>query len=309
MTKQVLVIVGPTAVGKTKLSIEIAKQIESEIISGDSMQIYEGMDIGTGKVTETEMNGIAHYMLDIKKPYETYSVAQFQTDVEHHIQQINEKEKLPILVGGSGLYINAVLYHYEFAHRQRDDQVTKQLEERLKKEGNLTLYEELQKIDATQAAKIHPNNYRRVIRALEIFYTTGLTMTEIHAKQKKTPKYNHLLIGLEMERPLLYESINQRVDDMIADGLVDEVKLLYDSGYSNAQSMKAIGYKELIPYITGESSLEECVTLLKRNSRRYAKRQYTWFKNQMEVDWFTVDRNTFSNTVTDVMQYIYEKMP
>jgi len=291
---KVLSIVGPTAVGKTALSIELAKTFPAEIISGDSMQIYKGMDIGTGKITKEEMQGIPHYMIDIKEPDEPFSVAEFKEIVECYIRHIHQKNKLPILVGGTGLYIRAVLYDYEFNNRKRDETVTKRLEAFIAEHGVGPLYEKLKKIDPKQAEKIHPNNHRRVIRALEIYETTGLTMTEIHKRQKQKPKYDHLIIGLMMERNRLYAKINKRVDEMIANGLVDEVRRLYELGYEHTQAMQAIGYKELIPYFKGEMTLEEAIQLLKQNTRRYAKRQLTWFKNQMDVEWFDVDeKNVF----------------
>ncbi|MEI3611782.1 tRNA (adenosine(37)-N6)-dimethylallyltransferase MiaA [Pseudogracilibacillus sp. SO30301A] len=292
--KNVIVIVGPTAVGKTKLSIDLAKCFHAEIISGDSMQVYKGLDIGTGKITEQEKNGIPHFMLDIKEPDESFSAAEYQTLVQKHIEKINDREKVPILVGGSGLYIQSVLYDYNFNNRKRDNQKTKKLEQRLQAEGNQALYEELKQIDHEQAKKIHPNNYRRVIRALEIYETTGLTMTEIHQQQKNSPRYNHIIIGLEMDRKTLYNQINKRVDQMVAEGLIEEVTFLYNKGYENCQSMKAIGYKEIIPYVKGEVDFNIAVETLKRNSRRYAKRQYTWFKNQLDIEWFQTD--IYNNT-------------
>ncbi len=306
--KNVIVIVGPTAVGKTKLSIDLAKCFHAEVISGDSMQVYKGLDIGTGKITEHEKNGIPHFMLDIKEPDESFSAAEYQRLVQKHIEEINDRNKVPILVGGSGLYIQSVLYDYNFNNRKRDNHITKKLEQRLQEEGNQALYDELKQIDQEQAQKIHPNNYRRVIRALEIYETTGLTMTEIHKKQKNNPRYNHIMIGLEMDRKTLYNQINKRVDQMVTDGLIEEVTFLYKQGYENCQSMKAIGYKEIIPYIKGEVDLDTAVETLKRNSRRYAKRQFTWFKNQMDIEWFQIDTSnsnlfpsivhTIENTIT-----------
>lgn len=308
MKKNLIVIVGPTAVGKTKLSIALAKAFSSEIISGDSMQIYKGMDIGTGKVTETEMEAIPHYMLDEKRPDQAYSVAAFQADVDEHIKSISEKGKTAILVGGSGLYIDAVLYDYAFENTKRDDRRTKHYEGRMEREGMNVLYAELQELDAVYAAKVHPNNYRRVIRGLEIYDTSGLTMTEITARQTQTPKYNHYMIGLDMDRELLYKQINQRVDEMVATGLVEEVQALVEQGYEDTQAMKAIGYKEIVPYIHETAPLESCVELLKRNSRRYAKRQYTWFKNKMNVNWYSVTQETYEKQVEKIVSDVKEKL-
>lgn len=288
--KKVIAIVGPTAVGKTSLSIRLAKRFDGEIISGDSMQIYKGMDIGTSKITEEEKEDIPHYMLDIRNPGEDFSVAQFKTLVQQHIKDITERNRLPFIVGGTGLYIKSVLYDYDFSDRKRDPAITKRLETFVREKGVLPLYEKLKKIDPYQAEKIHPNNYRRVIRALEIYETTGMTMSEYHKQQKSEPIYDYLLIGLTMERLILYEKINKRVDEMIDLGLVEEVKELIDQNLEDSQAMKAIGYKEFIPYFKGEQSLEQSIQLLKRNTRRYAKRQLTWFKNKMNVEWFDLTK-------------------
>ncbi|WP_156289136.1 tRNA (adenosine(37)-N6)-dimethylallyltransferase MiaA [Oceanobacillus salinisoli] len=286
MKKTVIAIMGPTAVGKTKLSIEVAKQFNGEVISGDSMQIYKGMDIGTAKIKEEEMEGIPHHMIDMKEPDEEFSVADFKNYVQNYIDEISNRNKLPILVGGSGLYIQAALFDYNFSNQKRDETLTRQLEDRIKREGPLPSYNRLKEIDPVQAEKIHPNNHRRLIRALEIYETTGLTMTEYQNNQTFESPYYLVLIGLEMERAQLYEQINQRVDVMVEEGLVDEVSKLLEKGYEGCQSMNAIGYKEFIPYFRGEKSLEESIEILKRNSRRYAKRQYTWFKNKMDITWY-----------------------
>lgn len=308
--KKVIVIVGPTAVGKTDLSIAIASKINAEIISGDSMQIYKGMDIGTGKITPEETLGIPHYMINIMNPNIPFSVAEFTSYVRNYIDAIHNNNKIPIIVGGSGLYIQAILYNYTFSERKTDKTITNDLEKILLEEGIDPLYKRLQHIDPVQAEKIHPNNYRRVIRALEIYETTGLTMSEWHAKQERTNLYDEYVIGLEMDRPILYDRINKRVDQMISDGLVEEVQALINKGYEHTQAMQAIGYKELIPYIKGDESLETCIHLLKRNSRRYAKRQYTWFKNQMLVNWFQVDNHqdvVYENILRHVNQFLFNK--
>lgn len=292
--KTVIAIVGPTAVGKTKLSIEIAKKFNGEIISGDSMQVYRGMDIGTAKVTKAEQDDIPHYMLDIKDPNEPFTAAEFQKKVRTYINTITDKRKLPIVVGGSGLYVQSILYDYNFSVGKRDEQMTEQLEQLVNKHGIMSLYEQLLAIDPQQAEKIHPNNHRRVIRAIEIYKTTGKTMTELQKDQTTRSPFNPIVIGLQMDRQLLYNRINERVDKMIHNGLVEEVKTLYEHGYEQTQAMRAIGYKELIPYIKQEKSLKQCIDLLKRNSRRFAKRQYTWFKNKMDVQWYTITPETYN---------------
>lgn len=298
MKKNVVAIMGPTAVGKTKLSIELAKRFNGEIISGDSMQVYKGLDIGTAKIKQEEMQGIPHHMLDIKDPNEEFSAADFKEHVQQYIAEITARGKLPIIVGGSGLYIQAALYDYNFSERKRDPLLSKKMEEMVESQGIMPLYHRLEQIDPEQAKKIHPNNHRRVIRALEIYETTGMTMSEYENNQVMESPYNPILIGLEMPRELLYERINARVDQMITEGLITEVKTLYDKGYACCQSMKAIGYKEWTSYFKGEQSLEQSIELLKRNSRRYAKRQYTWFKNKMDVSWYSVTPATINEDFT-----------
>lgn len=300
MKKTVIVIMGPTAVGKTRLSIDIAKQFNGEIISGDSMQVYKGMDIGTAKITEDEMQGVTHHMIDIKNPDEAFSVADFQYYVQKYIDEITSRGKLPIIAGGSGLYIQAALFDYNFSEQKRNDAFTTRLEQILDEDGAMALYQRLKDIDPEQAAKIHPNNHRRVIRALEVYETTGMTMTAYQQKQSKRSPYNLLLIGLDMERELLYKQINHRVDVMLENGLVEEVKYLYRQGFEDCQSMKAIGYKELIPYLKGEQQLKDSVELLKRNSRRYAKRQYTWFKNKMDITWYQLTPDTINEKFSTI---------
>lgn len=288
MKDTVIAVVGPTAVGKTSLSVEIAKHFDGEIISGDSMQIYQGMDIGTAKITEKEQQGIPHHMLDIVSPQEPFSVADFQDLVRKNISAIRSRNKLPIIAGGTGLYIQAALYNYQFSDNKRDDTYQKQIEQLIEQKGADYLYQRLAQIDPAQAEKTHPNNVRRVIRALEVYARTGKTMTEHHADQSKNSPYQPIFIGLEMDRELLYNRINLRVEQMLKNGLLDEVNVLYQKGLEKSQAMQAIGYKELLPYLRGEISLDEAIDTLKRNSRRYAKRQYTWFKNKMHVHWYTV---------------------
>lgn len=294
MKKTVIAIVGPTAVGKTNLSIEIAKRFNGEVISGDSMQVYKRMDIGTAKVTPKEMCGIPHYMIDLKEPDEPFSVADFQKYVQTYIEEIAANNKLPIIVGGSGLYIQATLYNYSFSEQKKDQAIVATLEKEIAKDGITPLYNRLKEIDPEQAAKIHPNNHRRVIRALEINEITGKPMSEFQVEQYKESPYNVIFIGLEMDRALLYDRINERIDLMIKQGLEAEVKTLYERGFTDCQSMKAIGYKEFIPYFKGEQTFDRTIELLKRNSRRYAKRQYTWFKNKLNIKWYSINSKTIN---------------
>lgn len=307
--QKLLVIIGPTAVGKTKLSIEMAKRYNGEIISGDSMQIYRGMDIGTAKIKKDEMEGIPHYLIDIREPFENFSVAEFQLLVRAKIDEIAKKGKLPIIVGGTGLYIQSVIYDYQFSDVPGDESYRLMLEERVQKIGNEALYKELLEVDPGSAAQIHQNNVRRVIRALEIFHLTGKTMQDFQSTQQPDLLYNTAIIGLSMEREKLYERINYRVDAMIEEGLLEEVKGFYQQGLRDCQSIQAIGYKEIYAYLDGKVPLEEAITNLKQNSRRYAKRQLTWFRNKMEVSWF--DMTNVENTskkITEISRCVEGKL-
>ncbi len=307
--QKLLVIIGPTAVGKTKLSIELAKRYNGEIISGDSMQIYRSMDIGTAKIKPEEMEGIPHHLIDIKDPDESFSVAEFQQLVRERISDITSKGKLPIIVGGTGLYIQSVIYDYQFSEAPADEAFRLQLEERAKEIGNVALHEELTKVDPESASQIHPNNVRRVIRALEIFHCTGKIMSDYQNNQQPDLLYETALIGLTMEREKLYERINMRVDIMIAEGLLDEVSMLHKHGLRDCQSIQAIGYKEIYDYLDGKVSLEIAVENLKQNSRRYAKRQLTWFRNKMEVKWFDMtDVVNLSKKITEISHYVEGKL-
>jgi len=282
----VIVLIGPTAVGKTKLSVMLAEHLNAEIISGDSMQIYKRMDIGTAKIKEEEMNGVPHHLIDIKEPTESFSVAEYQEIVRQKIAEIGRRGKLPMIVGGTGLYIQSVLYDYSFTEEAGDPEFRAEMEALSDKRGAEYVHCLLKERDPGAAKAIHPNNKRRVIRALEIFHTTGKTMSEHMEGQRKELLYTTALIGLTMEREVLYDRINSRVDQMMDEGLLNEVKQLYDENIRNCQSVQAIGYKELYAYLEGRASLEEAVETLKRNSRRYAKRQLTWFRNQMDVAWY-----------------------
>ncbi|TYS70521.1 tRNA (adenosine(37)-N6)-dimethylallyltransferase MiaA [Sutcliffiella horikoshii] len=306
--QKVIVIIGPTAVGKTKTSVELAKRLNGEIISGDSMQIYKTMDIGTAKIKEEEMQGIPHYLIDIKEPEEAYSVAEFQQDVRKQIDEITSRGRIPIIVGGTGLYIQSVLYDYQFSESGKDEETRLRLEKRSQEIGVEKLHQELADIDPKSAANIHPNNVRRVIRALEIFYTTGKTMSEYQDTQQPEPLYDVALIGLTMEREVLYERINLRVDLMMEEGLLREVQTLYDNGIRDCQSIQAIGYKELYAYLDGKVTLEQAVDDLKQNSRRYAKRQLTWFRNKMDVTWFDMTDADIEQKLSQIFTVIAGKL-
>lgn len=310
--EKIIILIGPTAVGKTKTSIELAKKYNGEIISGDSMQIYKGMDIGTAKITKEETEGISHHLIDIKESDESFSTAEFQTIVREKITEISSKGKLPIIVGGTGLYIQSVLFDYQFSNAPSDDDFRYRLEERAKVEGNVCIHKELQVVDPVSAGKIHPNNIRRVIRALEVYHCTGKTMTEWQSKQELESVYNAAVIGLTMDRDLLYKRINQRIDMMMDNGLLEEVKGFSDKGLQNCQSMQAIGYKEFYPYFDGLITLDEAVDQLKQNSRRYAKRQLTWFRNKLDVSWIdmseALDSKGFHKKINEIYVTIEGKL-
>jgi tRNA dimethylallyltransferase len=289
--QKLIVLIGPTAVGKTKLSIELAKRFNGEIISGDSMQIYKGMDIGTAKITREEMEGVPHHLIDIKEPAESFSTAEFQELVRRKINEISSRGKMPMIVGGTGLYIQSVIYDYHFTEIPSDPVFRRSLEDEAEAKGQEFVHGKLKVVDPESAEKIHPNNVRRVIRALEIFHCTGKTAGELQENQSPELLYDTALIGLTMDREMLYGRINFRVDLMMEQGLLDEVKYFYEKGLKDCQSIQAIGYKELYDYFDGKVSLELAIENLKQNSRRYAKRQLTWFRNKMNVEWFDMSES------------------
>lgn len=282
---EVVAIVGPTASGKTALSIELAKKYNGEIINGDSMQIYRGLDIGTAKITEEEMEGVPHHLLSFKEPTEAFSVADYQKLVRAKIAEIQACGKLPIIVGGSGLYVQAVLYDFQFTEEQVDEVARKAYYAELEKLGPEAMHAKLKKLDPQTAETIHPNNTRRVIRALEMIELSGVSKASEAQNRGEVPLYNHVIIGLgqNMSREVLYDRINRRVDIMMEKGLLEEVKGLWQQNIRGVQSIQAIGYKELYDYLDERCSLEEAIDSLKQNSRRYAKRQLTYFRNKMDV--------------------------
>lgn len=294
--KQVIVIAGPTASGKSKLAVELAKTINGEIISADSMQIYKDMDIGTAKVTKEEMEGIPHYMIDIVSPEERYSVSDFKKQAEMYIEKILAKGKIPIIVGGTGLYIDSLIYGIEFQEQEIDEEYRNEMNDIAEREGLNKLYELAMKIDSEATKKISSNDKKRIIRILEIYHSTGKTKTQMEKEsRKKGVKYNYKVFALNMERDLLYNRINQRVDKMIAQGLVEEVKTILNK-YSNfPTAMQGLGYKEIIKYLNGENTIEEAVEIIKQESRHYAKRQLTWFRKNKEVIWLQANNDSKEN--------------
>ena len=283
----IVAIVGPTGVGKTKLSIELAKKYNAIIINADAMQVYIGMDIGTAKIKEEEKEGIPHYLFDIKEIRDNYTVYDYQKDARELIEKF--KDKNMIFVGGSGLYLKAALYSYEF----REEDTTKNNYEDL---TNDEIYALALKKDPNM--NIHKNNRKRLVRFLN---------KETENESKAEPLYPAIYIGLTCDRSVLYERINNRVDEMFKEGLVEEVKSFYDQNINSKAIKTAIGYKELYQYFEGSISLEEAKDLIKKNSRHYAKRQYTWFNNQMDITWFNVDFKNFNNTIKEVEKYINER--
>lgn len=291
MKQKIIVIVGPTAVGKTSLSIQLAKEFDGEVISGDSMQVYKHLDIGTAKVTPDEMAGVPHHLVDFKEINEDYDVSDFQRDAKGKISEIAKRGHIPIVVGGTGLYIESLLYpvsHGENA--QPNHELREKYEQYAKENGNQALWNQLNEIDEKAAEKIHPNNVRRIIRALEVYHETGELFSSFQQEKKiKEPLYDAFIICLNTDRELLYERINLRVDLMMEAGLLEEARTLWEQlgPEAEAQSTKAIGYKELFDYFNNKVTLEEAVESIKQNSRRYAKRQLTWFRNRLEnVHWY-----------------------
>jgi len=307
MNNKIVVLVGPTAVGKTYVSVELAKKLNAEIISADSMQIYKEMNIGTAKITSDESQGIIHHMIDIINPDEGFSVSEFKSKSEKIIDNILEKAQIPIIVGGSGLYVNSLIYDLDFGNAKSDNKIRDYFTSLYNEHGEDFLYEKLKEVDPESAEKIHKNNVKRVIRALEVHEITGRKFSELNTDiRKQSKKYDCILIGLNMDRKLLYERINKRVDTMLSDGLIDEVKSLIEKGYDkNLVSMQGIGYKEIVDYLEGNIDLEETVNILKRNTRRFAKRQFTWFLRDVNVKWFNINTiNEIDFIVDDIYNFI-----
>lgn len=281
-TKEVVAIVGPTASGKTALSIALAKALDGEVINGDAMQVYRGLDIGTAKITTEEMEGIPHHLLSFLAPTESFSVADFQQLAREKIKEITARGKKPIIVGGTGLYVQAALYDFRFTEQKIDEALRQELYAMLEAKGPQHMHNLLAAQDAQTAATIHPNNTRRVIRALEMLQQ-GTTKSDEAKQQGNTALYDATIIGLDLPRDVLYDRINARVDHMMALGLEQEVRALYDAGIRDVQAIQAIGYKELYAYFDGHMTKQEALEALKQNSRRYAKRQLTYFRNKMDI--------------------------
>ncbi|URN93971.1 MAG: tRNA (adenosine(37)-N6)-dimethylallyltransferase MiaA [Candidatus Pristimantibacillus lignocellulolyticus] len=296
LKKPLLVLIGPTAVGKTALSIELAKQYNAEIISGDSMQVYREMDIGTAKIKMEEREGIVHHLIDICEPEESYSAADFQTNARALIDDIYAKGKLPFIVGGTGLYIESLCYQYRFADQGSDEVFRLEQEQFVAEHGPEALHDRLASIDPPTAERLHYNDVRRVIRALEVHHVTGITFSEQQKDQVKESPYELCILGLTRDRKKLYARIEERIDLMIEEGLLDEVRSLLARDLPlHAVPLQALGYKEMIAYLQGECSYEAAIELLKRDTRRFAKRQLSWFRHMKDIQWIDMDENNHNN--------------
>ena len=285
-----IILTGPTAVGKTDLSSKLSKSLNAEIISADSMQIYKYMDIGSAKVTKEEMDGVVHYMIDEVTPDVPFSVSEFQMRSEKYIEEINKKGKNVLITGGTGLYLNSLIYNMDFAKSNANNEIREKLEQELAENGIDYMHEKLRGLDEEAANRIHKNNTKRVIRAIEVCMS-GQKMNDFSKDLRYNEKYKPIIIVLNRDREVLYQRINKRVDIMLENGLLDEVKELLKMGYTKDMiSMQGIGYKEMIKYLDGEYTYDEAIEIIKRDSRRYAKRQLTWFKRYQDAKWFDLDK-------------------
>ena len=294
---KVIVIVGPTASGKTSLSIELAKKIDGEIVSCDSMQIYKDMNIGSAKPTVEEMQGIKHYMIDIMEPNERFSVAEYKTKAEQAIEEIIAKGKTPIVVGGTGLYADSLIYGIEYPQIEFDEEYRNYLEECANNENGLKkLYNEAKNIDSEAIKKISINDKKRIIRILEIYHSTGKTKTQLEQESRKNgAKYDFIVFALNMDREILYDRIDKRVDAMIESGLIDEVKNLLSKYNTFPTAMQGLGYKEVAQYLQGILTREEMIEKIKQETRKYAKRQLTWFRKNKQITWLNALESSETN--------------
>lgn len=310
MKKPLIILTGPTAVGKSALSIALAKAVNGEIISADSMQVYRQMDIGTAKIMPGEMDGVPHHLIDVLSPKEDFNIVLFQKMAKEAMEEIYAKNKIPILVGGTGFYIQAVLYDIDFTESEEDSPYREELWQIAKTQGETVLHQMLGECDPEAAKEIHPNNVKRVIRALEFYKSTGKKISEHNAQErKKESPYDFLYLVLNQDRAILYDRIEKRIDLMVEQGLVEEVKALKEQGcHKEMVSMKGLGYKEILSYLDGECTLEEAVEILKRDTRRFAKRQLTWFRREKEPVW--IDKGTYKNEdeiLKDILKMLEEK--
>ena len=305
--KPLIVLTGPTAVGKTALSIRLAGALKGEIISADSMQVYRHMDIGSAKVTKDEMEGVPHHLIDVLEPEEEFNVAVFQQMAKKALEEIYSRGNIPIVAGGTGFYIQALLYDIHFEDDTGEGPLRKELEELARQRGEAYLHEQLEKIDPVSARLIHPNNVKRVIRAIEYYRQTGEPISGHNERERKRlSPYHFLYYVMHMDRAVLYERINRRVDQMLEAGLVEEVRALKERGVRRGMtSMQGIGYKEILDYLDGVCTLEEAVYILKRDTRHFAKRQLTWFKRERDVRW--LNPADFENDMDQMLEHILKE--
>ena len=308
MKKPLIILTGPTAVGKTKASIELAKAINGEIISADSMQVYKHMDIGSAKIRAEEMNGIKHYLIDELEPDEEFHVVRFQQMAKQAMKEIYAKGKIPILVGGTGFYIQALLYDIDFTESQEDSTYRQELEQLAKEKGATHLHDMLREVDAASAESIHANNVKRVIRALEFYQQTGEKISEHNEQERaKESPYDFCYFVLNDDREKLYERINLRIDQMLEEGLIEEVQALKDMGYTRDMvSMQGLGYKEILDYLSGACTLDEAIYTLKRDTRHFAKRQLTWFRRERDVIW--IDKQTYHDNEEKLLEAMLDSI-
>lgn len=304
MKKPLIVLTGPTAVGKTKLSIALAKAVNGEIISADSMQVYRYMDVGSAKITPDEMDGVPHHLVDVLNPTEDFNIVLFQQLAKKSMEEIYAKGRIPILVGGTGFYIQALTRDIDFTQSEQDDSYRKELETLAAEKGNTFLHDMLASVDPKSAEDIHENNVKRVIRALEFYKQNSARISEHNEEQKEhVSPYNLAYFVLNAPRPLLYERIDARVDEMLKNGLVEEVKTLQRMGcHRGMVSMQGLGYKEILAWLEGEYPYDEAVRILKRDTRHFAKRQLTWFRREGEVTW--VDKDKFDYNDSQILTYM-----
>lgn len=310
MKKPLVVLTGPTAVGKTALSIDLAKRINGEIVSADSIQVYKGMDIGSAKITKEEMDGVKHYLIDVLEPTKDFNVATFKEMAVAAMKEIYSKGKIPIITGGTGFYIQAVLYDIDFTKTQSDGSYRASLEAFAKEHGVEALHDKLKEVDEQAAKEIHPNNVKRVIRALEFYQESGGKQISKHneAERQKSSPYQFAYLVLNKDRQVLYKQIEKRIDMMLEAGLVDEVKHLKEMGCTKEMvSMQGLGYKEILAYLNGECTLDEAIYLLKRDTRRFAKRQLTWFRRERDVDFINKDEYSSESEVLDKILMILKQ--
>lgn len=307
MKKEPLIILtGPTAVGKTKLSIALAKAIDGEIISADSMQVYRGMDIGSAKIKKEEMQGVPHYLIDVLEPEEEFHVVKFQQMAKEAMQKIRAKGKIPIVVGGTGFYIQALLYDIDFTENEKDDAYRRHLEQLTEEKGAVYLHDMLRHVDEKAAEEIHENNVKRVIRALEFYHQTGKKISEHNEEERgKESPYSFCYFVLNDDRQKLYEQIERRIDEMVEEGLIEEVRTLKEQGFTRDMvSMQGLGYKEILDYLDGKTTLEEAIYVLKRDTRHFAKRQITWFRRERDVIW--VEKEQFHYEEDKMLEFLIE---